>query len=721
MQRVFHCIVSGIFMSILLFLPATIHAISLSLEEVQQDIEQNNLSWIADKTAVSELSDAEFEQLLGLTPPAGLIIELPETDRNGVSGDRSSFDWRDFGGVSPVKNQGNCGSCWAFCLVHMLESHVMIYDGTTPDLSEQQLVSCNTQGYGCNGGWLDAASYFVNPGMAEESCMPYQASDVPCQAQSCTKIAIADSWAYTGDSVNDIKTALEDGPVACAMYVYNDFSYYSGGCYSHGTASSVNHGVLIVGYDDSDCSGSGAWIVKNSWGTNWGENGFFRIKYGDSNIGYGATRVFYTPSYAPRLAISDFMFDDSTGGDGDGIIEPGETIQLRITLGNSGNASATGVGAILSCKQQITIDDSFATWPDILPGYQQASQSPHFTLTIPQDYPQNSRIDFTLDISSNEGSFEDSLTSFCGNVEVLYANGFESSSDDGWVHGEVETQDDWQRDRPYGTCEWDPDIAYEGSKIWGNDLGPEGWNGEYKPNVSNYLKSCPISAGDYDEIHLTFRRWLSVENYTKDKAEILLNDSIIWHNPESSNLIDTEWQLIDIDITDYLENVSMFDITFQLNSDATGNYGGWNIDDFIITGLNHAFQEPTATPPPTPTPTGETGISLVFLQPKEIYLPDDKFGLTLSIENRGPQIKTDCYVFIELYNSYFFYPEWHESLDCRTYHFASDSEFLIPVISFDVPQDMPPCGPFYAYAVLTKPDTYTIIGTPEVTSFAFSN
>ncbi len=414
---IFSLLVAGM----LIFPVFNVSAISLTLTEVQNYIAENNLDWQAGETSISRLSDAEFQSMLGLIVPDDYVPppDDPSDGKEPFDG-RSRWDWREHNGVTPAKSQGNCGSCWAFATTGMVESFVLIYDNILMDLSEQQLISCNTAGYGCNGGWLYPRHY-QNPGGIYESCMPYQASDYPqCIENQCEKVAIIDGWNEIGTSVNSIKNALVDGPVAAAMEAYNDLSYYTGGCYSHGYTSSVNHGILIVGYDDNDCSGQGAWIVKNSWGPNWGENGFFRIKYGDCNIGYGATRIYYSPSTSVNLAFGSYTVDDSIGGDGNGLPEPGETVRITVRLGNTGNTTATGVGAVLSCSNSnVTISDNFATFPDIPAGQQRDSVLPGYTVSFNPGMSQGTTVVFQLAITADQGSYS---ASFPMQVGEIYTN-----------------------------------------------------------------------------------------------------------------------------------------------------------------------------------------------------------------------------------------------------------------------------------------------------------
>ncbi|MBN2054532.1 hypothetical protein JW905_06395, partial [bacterium] len=196
---------------------------------------------------------------------------------------------------------GSCGSCWAFATIAGLESMILIYDGWSSDLSEQQMISCNDMGYDCDGGWLDIVDHFISPGCVAESCMPYEARNaVPCIQDSCGYVAHAAGYHTIGQNINGIKNALQTGPVPCAMTVYDDFYAYQSGCYQRTGGDPVNHGVCIVGYDDSICGG--AWIIKNSWGPGWGQGGYGYIKYDNVRIGTGALSIGYSanpPQHTP--------------------------------------------------------------------------------------------------------------------------------------------------------------------------------------------------------------------------------------------------------------------------------------------------------------------------------------------------------------------------------------------------------------------------------------
>jgi len=224
----------------------------------------------------------------------------------------ASYNWCDLGGCTSVKNQGNCGSCWAFGTVGPLESKIKIHDGLEKNLSEQYLVSCNTDGWSCSGGWW-AHNYHqwkIPPGepaagAVYEADFPYQAANVPCNPPHPHHEKIT-SWSYVGSqygvpSVAAIKQAIYDrGPVAVAVCVGPAFQNYSNGVFqtNETCSGSVNHAVVLVGWDDNQGSG-GVWYLRNSWGAGWGEDGYMRIGYGVSKVGYAANYIVYGGGTSP--------------------------------------------------------------------------------------------------------------------------------------------------------------------------------------------------------------------------------------------------------------------------------------------------------------------------------------------------------------------------------------------------------------------------------------
>ena len=183
------------------------------------------------------------------------------------------IDWTIKGGVTEVKNQGACGSCWAFSATAVLEASAKI-KGTTVSLSEQQLVDCSGSygNHGCNGGWPSSAlNYVKDHGIAYESEYAYKAVTGSCQRQggSFRLTSYSSASGCTG-----LTNAIASKPISVTVDATN-WSKYSGGVFSN-CAASINHAVLLVGIV------GGNWKIKNSWGKTWGESGFIRISGGNT-------------------------------------------------------------------------------------------------------------------------------------------------------------------------------------------------------------------------------------------------------------------------------------------------------------------------------------------------------------------------------------------------------------------------------------------------------
>jgi len=265
------------------------------LAEIRAEIERNGYDWVAGHTSVSHLPPEEMAKRLGgeIPPEIMEIYDSLEPDPEVLTMKfRDAFDWRDYDGVTPPKDQGGCGSCWAFGAVGATEAHVRINEGVLLNLSEQQALDCNEYGSSCDGGFAGAAyAVHVYPGAVSEECMPYIAEESTCRQRTCEKIAIIDGTSYVSNNVASLKYAIQTyGPLSAGMHVYDDFDSYTGGCYEHGGVDYTNHVILMVGWDDAMCGGEGAWLCKNSWGTDWGLGGYFYIKYGSCRIGEGAMR-----------------------------------------------------------------------------------------------------------------------------------------------------------------------------------------------------------------------------------------------------------------------------------------------------------------------------------------------------------------------------------------------------------------------------------------------
>jgi len=312
------------------FLSSSAMAGTPEVGAINRQIQAVGAKWQAAETSITKLPMERRLLRVGfvkpLSVPEDALLESSKSAAVTATGSRLDYACHNgYNYVTPIRDQGDCGSCWAFSTTSALESQQLLGTmGTacgTPsslDLSEEVLLSCcgaNTCG-NCSGGYIDSASSFIeSPGLPPYSCFPYpNYSNTNQTPPSCSK-AKCSSWqsdtsaikgwgwvATTSPTVAALKNALAaHGPLVTTMNVYNDFASYGEGVYSY-IGGSYNpylggHAVTIVGYDDA----ISAFYVKNSWGTGWGEKGFFWIDYNqlESPVQFG----WYTIAYHGYKAV----------------------------------------------------------------------------------------------------------------------------------------------------------------------------------------------------------------------------------------------------------------------------------------------------------------------------------------------------------------------------------------------------------------------------------
>jgi C1A family cysteine protease len=224
-------------------------------------------------TKFMDLTKEEFKMkyLSSYVPEQPAFVRILPTE--GVP---ASVDWRTKGAVTPIKDQGQCGSCWAFSTTGALEGRCFLDGFGLHAFSEQQLVDCSGSfgNQGCNGGLMNNAwEYLEKNCLCYEGEYPYKAVDGTCKSKKGEN-KISTYTAVAEGNVNQLQAGAAQQPVSVAVDASN-WQFYSSGVFSD-CSTSLDHGVLLVGYN------SDAWIVKNSWGASWGENGFIRLKRGNT-------------------------------------------------------------------------------------------------------------------------------------------------------------------------------------------------------------------------------------------------------------------------------------------------------------------------------------------------------------------------------------------------------------------------------------------------------
>jgi len=234
-----------------------------------------------------DLTNAEYRRMyLGVK---SANHRVPSARRTPKSTAPATWDWNKQGAVTPIKNQEQCGSCWAFSTTGSSEGCHFISTKSLVSLSEQNLVDCSTaQGnQGCDGGLMTQAMDYIisNKGIDTESSYPYTAEDGTCVYNAGNSGATLKSYVNVnpGDE-NDLQTKTYTGPTSVAIDAsQSSFQFYSSGVYYEPACSStqLDHGVLSIGWGTD--SGSDYWLVKNSWGTDWGQNGFIWMSRNKNN------------------------------------------------------------------------------------------------------------------------------------------------------------------------------------------------------------------------------------------------------------------------------------------------------------------------------------------------------------------------------------------------------------------------------------------------------
>jgi len=274
-----------------------------NMEKIALHNKNKSNTWFMKITQFADMTEDEFGEkvvrsgcLLTKRPSSGEMF----TGKNTTIAD--SVDWTTQGAVTPVKNQGQCGSCWAFSTTGAIEGRCQIAGKGLTSLSEQDLVDCSKQNDGCSGGLMDLAFEYVESkgGLCTEEEYAYKAKDQAfCKERFCSSKAgkITGHKDVTPNSEEALLAAASEGPVSVAIEAdQSAFQLYGGGVFTGTCGDNLDHGVLVVGYGED--GGDKYWKVKNSWGASWGEEGYIRLVRGTGvDRGEGQCGILHQPSY----------------------------------------------------------------------------------------------------------------------------------------------------------------------------------------------------------------------------------------------------------------------------------------------------------------------------------------------------------------------------------------------------------------------------------------
>ncbi len=303
---------------------------------------------LALSATVASAKVTKTKHATGLIVPADADYGVPFLSFDRTESDLpAKYDLRELGLITSVKNQGSCGSCWAFAGVAAMESALLKQSNQSFDLSEQELVSCDRGSYGCGGGW-EPFNYMVKKGISAESSFPYQGRNLRCK--NTPNAAKAVKWGNVGSAgrratVDEVKKAVIDFGALWITVGANSYWDGASGTITKCANTQTNHAVTLAGYE-TDAEGKTNFLIKNSWGKTWNGDGYVKTPLGCNNLGETVSFVVPVDSVcAPpefglgkKVVLNGRTEFSASGLDAAGLVYTWEKV--------GGDGKKSGVGAI---------------------------------------------------------------------------------------------------------------------------------------------------------------------------------------------------------------------------------------------------------------------------------------------------------------------------------------------------------------------------------------